>query len=124
MVETTSNAINLEYDQGLRSFVVSMPEHVTLAAIEDLQERLFAALASQRSQSNLLIDSNRHDFESTACLKALREMLEAPQVVSKCMRVAFVQPKQYRETHVASDQEGYFQSIEAARAWIRNCMQT
>jgi hypothetical protein len=45
-------------------------------------------------------------------------MLEAPQVATKCSRVALVQLRQYREPLIVSDQEGYFDSVEEARAWL------
>jgi hypothetical protein len=117
--------INLHYDSGLRGFIVSMPPHVTLTALHDLTDRLFVAVAATTETTcRLLLDTNQHDFESIACLKALREMLEAPQAATKCVRVAFVQPPQFREPLIASDHEGYFNDVEEARAWLAACVAT
>ena len=115
-----TDQINLEYDTGLQGFVVVMPEHVTLDALNNLRERLFAAIATVTTMPFcLLIDTNRHDFESIDCLRGLREVLEAPQFVNNCARVAFVQPRQYQEPHMESDQVGYFDNVEEARGWLK-----
>ncbi|MFC1609879.1 hypothetical protein ACFL6C_02885 [Myxococcota bacterium] len=118
-----SQRISIRYDVPLRRYVISMPDHVTLAAIEDLTERFLSALGTHDAEYGLLIDTNKHNFESIACLKALREMLEAPQVATSCLAVAFVAPRQYREPHIASDQEGYFDEVDATHAWLKARME-
>lgn len=112
--------VDIEYAPQIRGFAVSMPSHITLAALEDFGSRLLVALSRmERRKYNLLIDSNRHDFESIACLKKLRDILEEPAVAKKCERVAFVQPVQFRAPHIPSEQLGYFDTVDAAYEWLK-----
>ena len=81
---------DIEYAPQIHGFVISMPNRITLAALEDFGNRLLIVFGRmEKRKYNLLIDSNRHDFESIACLKKLRDILEEPQVAKKCERVAF-----------------------------------
>ena len=120
-MEAMNHPITMRYDEALRAYLISMPDYVSLADIEDLQNRLFSSFISlKEGQCALLIDTNKHDFESIACLKALRDLLESPPVSSNCIRVAFVQPRQYREAQIVSDQEAYFYDKTEAYSWLES----
>ena len=67
----------------------------------------------------MLIDTNKHEFESIQCLKLLREFFTTNVVIQTNVgKVAFVQPKNYRGPHVVSEIEAYFESTEEAYKWL------
>ena len=112
--------IAMAFEPGLGGFTARMPERVTLAAIEEWGLQFVAALAALPDGDRvcLLLDSNRHDFESIACARRLRTILEKTVVSERCERVAFVVPRSHREPHIASYKEAYFSAVREARLWL------
>ena len=110
-----SSGIRFEFDPQLPGYVAVMPPYVTLPMIDDLRRKVTAAFAAPAGHG-LLVDTNRHEFESIECLKALRATLG--DIADHCRAVAFVQPAAYREPHIASPREGYFASFAEAHAWL------
>lgn len=110
----------MTYVPALRGFHVTMPISIELRAKERWRSKLQSALAKLGVgvSFNLLIDTNRHEFESIACIRALRDVLEAPEVTSRCERTAFVSPATFRRPEVVSDREAYFIEIADALAWL------
>ncbi len=117
---TPSAAIEMAYNARIHGFIVSMPAVITLGAIEAWRERLWQRITDSPAGRNcrLLIDTNQHQFESIACIKALRDALEDPRVADHCERAAFVAPARYRQPQIVSEREAYFDSVEAAYAWL------
>ncbi|GAB4566002.1 MAG: hypothetical protein Tsb0020_17320 [Haliangiales bacterium] len=117
---THSATIEVTYDARIHGFIVSMPAIITLAAIEAWREQLWQRITDSPADRScrLLIDTNQHQFESIACIKALRDALEDPRVADRCERAAFVAPARYRQPQIVSEREGYFNSVEAAYAWL------
>lgn len=117
---THSAAIEMAYDARIRGFIVSMPAIIRLAAIQAWRKLLWQRVTDSPADRNcrLLIDTNQHQFESIACMKALRDALEDPRVADRCERAAFVAPARYRQPQLVSEREGYFDSVGAAYAWL------
>lgn len=69
-----------------------------------------------------MLDTNRHHFESIACLKLLRDGLGDAQISNRVLRLAAVQPTQYREPGVVGPNEAYFSDIDDAYTWLREQM--
>ncbi|WP_420555727.1 hypothetical protein [Roseovarius sp.] len=113
--------ISTLYDSHLDCVVVRFPSHVTERQLRKWTSDLHGVLlADQVVESDLLMDTNRHDFENTNCLKLLRDTLMNDKVVLRAIRrVAFVQPKAIREPHVVSDTEAYFCTFEDAQNALR-----
>ena len=97
-----------------------MPEVITLRVIQDLERRLARHLAALPSddETNILIDTNQHAFESLACIKAFRDALEQSGIAERGSRVAFVTPAKYRAPEIVSEREAYFSDVATARAWV------
>ncbi len=66
----------------------------------------------------LLLDTNKHQFESIECLKFLRDLI-SNEVIHRLSSVAFVQPREYRTPEVPSSTEGYFDNFEDAYTWLQ-----
>lgn len=114
------NRIQTQFDEALGSFIVTLPEFVTLEALKGWEQAFLQALEEQPGESGLLFDSDRHDFESVECLQWLKAFFtKEARVGSQINRVAFVQPAQYRAAEIVSDQEAYFVHVEDARSWLR-----
>lgn len=114
-----AETIAVVFDAGLGAYLVTMPEGVTLPLIRDLGPRIHRAFRRVANPPRaLLIDTNLHGFESIACLRSLRDILEASWVAAHCRAVAFVQPHRYRPQEIVSPREGYFTTVEAARDWL------
>lgn len=110
------------HDPDLRGLWLSMPEVITLRVIQDLRRRLARHLAALPSdnETNILIDTNQHAFESLACIKAFRDALEQSGIAERGCRVAFVTPAKYRAPQIVSEREAYFSDVAAARAWLQS----
>lgn len=117
-----SGHIQTKFDREINAFIVSMPEFITLEALK-AWNREFLTLLCDRTGSEkaaLLLDTNRHAFESAACLKLLRDLLaNHRQISTNISRVAFVQPGQYREPGIVSPVEAYFSQFREAYNWLK-----
>ncbi len=112
--------IQTQYDEDLRSFIVTLPGFVTLEALIGWEQAFLRALKNQPSQVGLLFDSNSHNFESIECLRWLKAFFtEEASIGSQVNRVAFVQPAQYKAAEIVSDLEAYFVNVQDARSWLR-----
>ncbi|MBV1862619.1 MAG: hypothetical protein KUG77_29630 [Nannocystaceae bacterium] len=110
----------IHHDPTLPGLVLSLPDVITPHTVEDLRHRLpgYLPVCSDDAGSNILIDTNRHDFESIACIRAFRDVLDRSGIGQHCSRVAFVTPAKYRAAEVVSEREAYFSDVSAARAWL------
>ena len=114
--------IQVKFDEKLKGYIVSMPDFISLSAIEEWKDRFDIDLISIPSdqQARLLIDTNQHQFESIQCLKSLREFFANNSVIqSNGVKVAFVQPANFVEPQIRSEREAYFESFEEAYKWLR-----
>jgi carboxypeptidase C (cathepsin A) len=69
---------------------------------------------------NLLVDTNKHNFESIQCLKNLREYLtKNPALKSNCKKAAFVSPAKYMTPKIESETVAYFDNLEQAYIWLK-----
>ena len=103
-----------KYDGELEAIIVRMTDNISLSALEEWQEN-FLELVHERSGSKklaVLLDTNKHQFESIECLKLLHNLFSNNlQFKRSVSRVAFVSPRQYREPEVVSQMEGYFENM-------------
>lgn len=114
--------IETTFEKELNAIIVYMPELITLSALECWREQLLKLLTKldQNGKVALLLDTNRHDFESVECLKLLRELLSnEPRVRENISRVAFVQPGHYKEPEIVSPTEAYFSQRKEACEWLK-----
>lgn len=114
--------IESKYYKKIRAYSVYFPEHVTLDHLNNWK-REFQEMLDVRSHPKpeaLILDTNKHDFESIECLRILRSILS--QLVNQdngIYKIAFVQPVQYRKPEVISKNEAYFEDVEKAKLWLR-----
>lgn len=117
-----TSPIESKFDDEIDAFIIRMPENITLSALEIWQNE-FLALLHERAENekvSILLDTNKHEFESIECLKLLRNLLvDEPLIKNGISRVAFVAPKQYREPEIISPKEAYFSRFEEALNWLR-----
>lgn len=106
------NHISTKYEKHLDCVVVRFPKHVTESQIRKWKpEFLEVLIQNELVASDLLLDTNRHDFENINCLRLLHETLTGDPVVRQALtRVAFVQPLSVREPTVVSRQKHIFAS--------------
>ncbi len=97
-----------------------MPEHITLELLKGWRKNFLLTLEKKIIRKNmaLLIDTNKHQFESIACLKLLRDLI-SNEVIHRLSSVAFVQPRKYRIPEIPSSTEGYFDNFEDAYSWLQ-----
>ena len=113
-----SDRIIFSFDKMINGYVIAMPDIVTLTVIADWIECFDDDIRSSGRESySLLIDSNKHHFESIQCLKSLREYLT--QIQGQVSRVAFVAPPNFRESEIVSGREAYFDNLEQAYQWLK-----
>ncbi len=99
-------------------YIVTFPDHVTLDCLIDWGSAFKSKLEGEVPKS-LLLDTKLHNFESIDCLKWLREFLTDICVVNnEINKVAFVQPRSYRESEIVSTNEAYFSELPKARKWL------
>ena len=113
--------IEIKFDKRLNGYVVTMPDFVTFKMIEEWKERFDKVLTTipDVNKLALLVDTNRHNFESIQCLKSLRDYFTSHTVLkSNFLRVAFVAPANFMEPVVKSWVEAYFDSFELAYRWL------
>ena len=108
-----------EYDSIVNAFIVKMPEYINYDALEVWKSELLLSLSKVENQIALLIDINRHNFESIECLKLLRNMFDESIVKEKVLKTAFVCPKKYKESEVVSNEEAYFEKFNDAYCWLQ-----
>jgi len=116
--------IRIKYDEDISGYIVDMPEFITLSSIDEWIERFGIELNSIPPGQHvvMLVNTNQHKFESIQCLKRLREFFtNNPVIRSNGVKIAFVQPRQYREPHEKSKTEAYFESSKEAYEWLKGC---
>jgi hypothetical protein len=115
------DGIESKYDEAMGAYLVSFPEHVSYEALSKWSIEFQEMLVSRGHQKPeaLLLDSNKHDFESIECLKFLREILtQLASMKNGICKIAFVQPANYRKSEVVDFNEAYFSSSEEAKSWL------
>ena len=116
------DGIDTTFDDGLNTFIVHFPGDVTHSMLAAWACFFRAELQQHRFRKgvSILLDSNRHRFESIACLQFLRHFLEEVTGTGGGVgRVAFVQPVQYRCPEIVSRREAYFSTVSEAKSWLR-----
>lgn len=114
--------IEINFDNRINGYVVTMPDSVTADMIEEWKDRFDQELKTIRHSNNLvlLFDTNAHNFESIQCLKSLREYFEDNKVLtSSFARVALVAPAKYTAPEIKSEVEAYFDNFEEAYKWLK-----
>jgi len=114
--------IQVSYDDKISGYVVRMPEFVSLRAIEEWRKNFSFEFKSLPSSQRVivLIDTNRHEFESIQCLKSLRDFFTTnAEIKSNGVKTAFVQPGNIMDPHIKSDIEGYFENYDEAYKWLK-----
>ena len=112
--------IDFSFDDKICGYLISMPDFVKLSDIEswiinfDLELKTFQSL----KPISILLDSNKHKFESIQCLKALRDYLT--HIQEHIAKAAFVAPTSFREPEIVSGREAYFDKFEDAYLWLEN----
>lgn len=108
-------SISTTYDTTLDAVIIRFPDTVTEGQMRQWAAALPGRLAPLgRNSSSMLLDTNRHQFESMECLRLLRSALESSHVRRAIRRVAFVQPVSFRIPGVVSAEEAYFSTVEDA----------
>ncbi len=111
--------IQTNFDDSNNSFVVTMPNYITLKGLNIWSRNFLKCLEGKSEKSGLLLDTKLHEFESVECLKFLREFLTKEDRIKKQIsRVAFVQPLKCREPEIVSNIEAYFSNVEEAHNWL------
>lgn len=114
--------IQTQFDERINGYVVSMPEFISLEAIEEWKRSISNDLESipGDQQVVILMDTNKHQFESIKCLKSIREFFATNHVIqSNGVKAAFVQPDEYMKPHIKSKNEAYFDDCLAALKWLQ-----
>lgn len=117
-----ASPIETTFDAEVDSFIVRMPENITLNALKVWHDKFMTLLRErvENGKVSILLDTNKHKFESIECLKLLRKLLnDEPLIKTSISKIAFVAPKQYREPEVVSTEEAYFLHFEDALNWLR-----
>lgn len=113
--------VSTTFDTSINAYIVRMPEYITLEVLNLWKKEFLLSLDERKSEkSALLLDTNRHQFESIECLKLLKDLLSNESRIKHCIsRFAGVGPKQYREPEVISSREVYFSRFEEAYLWLK-----
>jgi len=112
-------SINTTFEHDIHTFIVRMPENITLETL-NFWGRKFLQSLTKNEKSALLLDTNKHQFESIECLKLLREILSNEKIKNNISKFAFVQPRHYREPNIINEKERYFNNFEDAYCWLQN----
>lgn len=121
-MNTMQDRIQTQFDEKINGYVVSMPEHISLEAIEEWKQSISSCLESlsKGQQVVLLVDTNMHQFESIQCLQGIRGVFVTnPVIQSNGVTVAFVQPYEYMKPHIKSENEAYFDDCSTAFKWLQ-----
>ncbi len=111
------HSIHIDFDPHINGYLITMPESISLSAIEEWKVRFNQELksVSHHQAIIMLIDTNQHQFESVQCLKSLRDFFStSPVIQSNGVKVAFVQPENFMQPHVKSASEAYFTDYKKA----------
>ena len=114
--------IEIKFDKRINGYVVTMPDFVTLDIIEEWKDRFDQELKTIRNSNNyaLLIDTNKHNFESIQCLKSLREYLTDSTILKSIFsRAALVSPAKFMAPIIKSEVEAYFDNLDDAYKWLK-----
>ncbi len=115
--------INTTFEHNINAYIVHMPENITFEELSFWSKEFLQSLSKSKSEKcTLLLDTNRHQFESIASLKLLRDILSDEKVKHCISKFAFIQPRQYREPNIISPKEGYFTNFEDAYRWIQDSL--
>ena len=114
--------INTTFKHDIDTFVVHMPENITLKSLNFWKKEFLQSLNDRERTKKcaLLLDTNKHQFESIECLKLLRDILSSEQTKDHISTFACIQPRQYREPCIVNSKEGYFSNLKDAYHWIQN----
>ena len=118
-----SDNITTEYNEEINAIIVRMPDEITLNLLKQWQNDFLILLKTRklRKSLSLLLDVNKHNFESIECLKLLREFLSQNVVVNQNIsKIAFVTPKKFRKPGTRTSKEGYFESFDEASIWLKS----
>ena len=116
------NAIVSLYDEELQAFTVSFPEYICHESLNAWKNVFLEVLKTRMTvkPERLLLNLNKHEFESIECLKFLREILtQITSIENGIYKIAFVQPSHHRKPGIVSENEAYFVNIEDAKSWLK-----
>ncbi len=122
-----SAKIQIKFDKTINGYLIIMPNFVTLKMIEQWKKQFDIELKFTQNNSHysLLIDANKHKFESIQCLKSLRDYLSyLSDSQNNLVRAAFVSPSNFREPQITSEFEAYFDDYEKAYQWLKSAKST
>ncbi|MCU7924358.1 MAG: hypothetical protein KZQ88_16840 [Candidatus Thiodiazotropha sp. (ex Dulcina madagascariensis)] len=114
-------SIKTKYDEEIGGYRVYMPEYIAIRALETWANEFGEALEEREVPQafSLLLDINKHDFESIECLKYLRDFLyKLNQMQEGLTKIAFVQPVKYKVPGIVSRNEAYFSNMLEAETWL------
>ncbi len=112
-----------KFDKKINGYLIIMPNFVTVKMIEQWKKQFDKELkiAQNNSHYSLLIDTNKHKFESIQCLKSLRDYLSyLSDSQNNLVRAAFVSPPNFRTPQITSEFEAYFDDYEKAYQWLKS----
>lgn len=113
--------IEFNYDEEISAYTARFPEHVTFENLCIWRNRFHEALDARSTPKPvaLILDTNKHDFESNECLKLLREILvQLASLENGIYKIAFIQPEHYRKPEIVNNSEAYFANIGGAKSWL------
>ena len=114
--------IAIQFDNNIDAYIVLMPEYISLDSLHLWAKELDCLLKWRKPQEDvaLLIDTNRHQFESIECLKFLRDFLSNDSAIVRHLScAAFVSPKDTRPAQIVSAKEAYFTEFDDAYQWLK-----
>ncbi|MCU7917187.1 MAG: hypothetical protein KZQ95_02370 [Candidatus Thiodiazotropha sp. (ex Epidulcina cf. delphinae)] len=114
-------SIKTNYGRKIGAYMVYMPEHIAIRTLENWTNEFERTLEERENpqEFSLLLDTNRHDFESIECLKYLRGFLhKLSRMQGGLIKIAFVQPAKYRVPGIVSSSEAYFSNTLEAKNWL------
>ena len=117
---TMNNSIRISFDDDINSYIVILPELVTLKMLIQSKTDFENLILSNphRDKFSLLFDTGLHEFESIECLKYLRTFLSIKPLIDNCHKYASVAPENYAQAEIKSDKEASFNKYSDAYAWL------
>ena len=115
-----SNNIKISFDDNINSYIVILPELVTLKMLiqskADFEDLILSNPHNEKF--SLLFDTGLHEFESIECLKYLRTFLSIKPLIDNCHKFATVAPVNYTQAKITSDKEASFNKYSDAYTWL------
>ncbi len=81
--------INTTFEHNINTYIVHMPENITFEELSFWGKEFLQSL-SKNKKCSLILDTNRHQFESIASLRLLRDILSDEKVKHCISKFAFV----------------------------------